>query len=238
VPTAIQEVERRLAVDAAVNQARDRANDEGLQFVEPADRMVGLVAWRRLDADSEVAAARALGRLAGGCEPSGQFVYLEAAKAPTELGLTEQARLATDSRRSAARQLVNTRPSARAVSEALTDVVLFGRFDQDRALKLTQQWIGDSVGITTRDPRQWRDSLKSEDRATRGWVAWALTIAATEIDTDGSPSWGEHQRDYLRLLHEKVGYSPTEWEHERLAGSETSPSDSGGITSDEAEQAS
>ena len=118
----------------------------------PIGNVAGPVAWRRLDADSEVAAARASGRLAGGCEPSGQFVYLEAAKAPTELGLTEQARLATDSRRSAARQLVNTRPSARAVSEALTDVVLFGRFEQDRALKLTQQWIGDSVGITTRDP--------------------------------------------------------------------------------------
>ena len=38
VPTAIHEVERRLAVAAAVDQARDRAMAEGLRFVEPVER--------------------------------------------------------------------------------------------------------------------------------------------------------------------------------------------------------
>ncbi len=240
VPTAIQEVERGLAVAAAVDQARDRAMAEGLQFVEPADRTAGPVTWSRLDNESEVAAVRASGGLSGGCEPSGRFVYLKAVEASENDGpadYREQARQATKSRRAAARQLVSNRPSARVVSEALTDVVLFDRFDHVGALKLTQHWIGDSVGITSRDPQRWRDSLKSEDGATRGWVAWALTIAAAEIRADHSSSWGYQERDYLRLLHDKVGYTPTQWEEQRLATGDASPSDSDGITQGQRERA-
>ena len=229
VPTAIHEVERRLAVAAAVDQARDRAMAEGLQFVEPIERTTGSVSWRRLVDATEIDAARVSGGLAGGCEPSGPFVYLEAVQEYANgerLDHREQARRAAESRRLAAQQLVSTRPPARVVSQSLTDAVLFDRFDYTGALKLTQQWIGDSVGITDRDPQRWRDSLKGQDAATRAWVAWALTIAASEIRAECSSSWGERERGYLQLLHDKVGYTPTQWEEQCLATDTAVPGDS------------
>jgi len=241
VPTAIQEVERRLAVAAAVDQARDRAAAERVLFVEPADRIAGSGSWRQLDTAAEIATARTSGELAAGCEPSGQFVYLAAVKASeTEARLDdrEQALQAAESRRAAAQRLVSTRPSTRTVSEALTDVVLFDQFDYPGALKLTHQWLGDSVGIGSQNPRRWRDGLKSADGATRGWVAWALTIAAAEISTERSSSWGEKERGYLRLLQDKVGRTPMPWEEDRLAASGSLSGDSAGITPGERERAS
>ena len=77
--------------------------------------------------------------------------------------------------------------------------------------------------------QRWRDSLKGQDAATRGWVAWALTIAASEIRAECGSSWGEHERGYLQLLRDKVGYTPTQWEEECLATDAAVPGDSGGL---------
>ena len=174
VPTAIHEVERRLAVAAAVDQARDRAMAEGLQFVEPIDRTTGSVSWRRLVDATEIDAARVSGGLAGGCEPSGQFVYLEAVQEYAigeRLDHREQARRAAESRRLAAQQLVSTRPPARVVSQSLTDAVLFDRFDYTGALKLTQHGsvIPSESPIATRSG----GGTVSRDRMPRpvdGWL--------------------------------------------------------------------
>ena len=58
------------------------------------------------------------------------------------------------------------------------------------------------------------------------WVAWALTIAASEIRAECSSSWGERERGYLQLLHDKVGYTPTQWEEQCLATDTAVPGDS------------
>lgn len=222
-------------------QARERAKAEGLPFVEPAERNDGVVLWRRLDRDGEVAAVRMSGRIAAGCEPSGQFVYLQAVESVDEQGRgdsRELAHQATGSRRSAAEQFVRTRPASRAVADALADAVLFDGFDYAAALKLTHQWIGDSVGITSREPRLWRNSLRAEDNSTRAWVAWVLTIAAAEARAARSETWGDPERRYLRMLRDKAGYSPAKWECERLAGQDVTQGDSDGITPNEQERAS
>src|SRR6476659_5473665 len=101
------------------------------------------------------------------------------------------ARQATELRRIAAKQLVQNRPPIRAMMESLADAVLFDDYSTNYdALRLTHSWIGDSVGITSKDTAVWLEALRDGDGSTRGWVAWAMTIAAAEIRAERNQVWG------------------------------------------------
>jgi hypothetical protein len=121
--------------------------------------------------------------------------------------------------------------------ESLADAVLFEDYSTNYdALRLTHNWIGDSAGITSKDTAVWLEALRGGDGSTRGWVAWATTIAAAEIRAERNQVWGTSEQDYLKLLRQKAGYAPTAWEVAREA--EYGTTDAFHVSADSQEQAS
>jgi ParB family transcriptional regulator, chromosome partitioning protein len=231
--SAVSVLERQRSEAVGRQRARQRAEREGLTFIErPSVAFNGNPGAHRLQSEAEVVAARRAGTLVAGADSVGAFAYFSTMP-PGDPGSSEEERErrgANADRAAAAAQLVAGKPSGRQATEELADAVLHDRVPYTESLRLAHKWLGDSVGITGADMYRWRDSITGLDAASRVWVAWAMTAAGAEARLRSRRGrWDVADRAHVQRLVDGVGYVPSEWEKRQLARIDE-VSDSDGIT--------
>ena len=235
VTSAVHALERERGEAAAREKARRRAVREKLPFIERPGTEFANPWSHRLDSKADIEAARQAGTLVAGADTGGAFSYFSTTpRRSPDKDEEKQRRAAYAARAAAAQQLVARKPAAREIADALADAVLRDRVPFADALRLTHKWLGDSVGITEFDMYRWRDGVAGADAATRGWVAWAMTVAAAEARVRSrNRRWDADDIAYLDRLATATGYVPTAWEKEQLAAAQEAADDDGdsdGIT--------
>jgi hypothetical protein len=220
VASAVSMLERQRSEAASRERARQRAEREGLSFIERPSVAFNGNRAHRLQSKVEVVAARRAGTLVAGADSVGAFAYFSAMPL-TDPGSREEdreRRAANADRAAAAAQLVAGKPSGRQATEELANAVLHDRVPYAESLRLAHKWLGDSVGITGADMYRWRDSITCLDAASRVWVAWAMTVAGAEGRLGSRRGrWDVADRAHVQRLVDGVGYVPSEWEQGQLA---------------------
>ncbi len=217
VSTVVGDLARERDHDRNVAKARKRAAREKIEWIEDV-RRIGDVYGRQLYSKADIDAAREAGTLVAGPGVAGVFTYFTTASRSTAADDEEHNRkVAHQARAAAAAELVATRPDKRTAAEATTRAVLDGGIEFAASLRWVHKWLRDSVGITGADMYAWRDSILAGDEQDRTWIAWALTIANSELRAHSLyRAWSAKEAAYLQLLADRVGYEPTPWEQAKL----------------------
>lgn len=229
VTSAVHALERERGEATAREKARRRAVREKLRFIERPSAEFGDPWAHRLDSKPDIEVARQAGTLFAGAGSGGTFEYFSTTpRRSPDKDEEKQRRAAYTARAVAAQQLVARKPAVREIADALADAVLRDQVPYTDALRLTHKWLGDSVGITEADMYRWRDGVAAADAATRGWVAWAMTIAAAEARVRWrNRRWDADDVAYLDRLATVTGYVPGAWEKEQLAAATDATNDEG-----------
>jgi ParB family transcriptional regulator, chromosome partitioning protein len=129
VASAVSMLERQRSEAASRERARQRAEREGLSFIERPSVAFNGNRAHRLQSKVEVVAARRAGTLVAGAGSVGAFAYFSAMPL-TDPGSREEdreRRAANADRAAAAAQLVAGKPSGRQATEELANAVLHDR---------------------------------------------------------------------------------------------------------------
>ncbi|HEY3006041.1 MAG TPA: ParB/RepB/Spo0J family partition protein [Kribbellaceae bacterium] len=225
VDNAVYTIERRIADRKAIEKARRQADHEGVDLVDDPQKVFGRGYWdHRLYDKKDVEKARKAGTLRAAVTPRGLDYFTTDAPKKRRSQDDDQAarKRAAKARGAALAQMVAKPPAAKQLGAELAAAIVHGRTGHTDALNLVRKWLLNQFPQPDKKPGSyqteydaWRDALLEADWP---WIAWAMTIAATEIDAKSQwKVWGPREAAHVRRLVDAVGYEPTEWETEQLA---------------------
>ena len=220
---------RKRADQVARNLAdsRRRADDEGVQLIDPDD--FGRDAeHKRIRDPEDIAAAREAGTLVAAPSDDGGLIYYdtapekpgpEAPSGPRGPGVAAEEverrtrRAATTARQAAAAIAATKPPKTAEFADHLTAYTI--RTANVDTLRLAARFL-----TVNGDPRDWQHQLLLSDAASvaeRRRAAWAIVLAHAEVDAMSTHyQWGFDQAAYLATLA-SGGYEITDHDRARLA---------------------
>lgn len=224
---AVQVVTRQHEQQQRAAVATEQVQAQGLDLITEAH-----VPWSARIEDDEIEEARAAGRLAAAVDTDGSLIYVDTEKAAKAAKQHERAdsyeqrqqekqrlrKQAMKARREIAAGIAAKAPSATILVDALVDYTIERSNFEERTL--AAKWNGYN------DAHRWVAALTGSPVGERRRAAWALAIAAREINASASYR-GLTATDvgyYDQLT--AAGYDPTEYDRERLAAIPTTTEDS------------
>jgi ParB/RepB/Spo0J family partition protein len=224
---AIAEAKQSRDRAARLEQTRRRAEEEGLELVDP-DSLGEVERGHRLHDTEEIDAARKAGTLRAAADARGDFVYLSTAVPTTPAGRPPrqrgdddaERRAATSARAAACRRIAGRKPAAADALRRLALCVADRSGAYTDALRLAHQWLQASdVGPDTHDHLIFRDAIvRSEDDQLVTHLAVAMALAYDEMRArDANREWDAADAAHIQRLVTDASYQPTAWELDRLA---------------------
>lgn len=117
---------------------------------------------------------------------------------------------ATKARRMAAAKVAITAPGKTVLSDLIVSQYARGVVVDKNARELAHQWARAGELTSTATPAEW------QAEATVPTLAWAVAVAAAELNAAGGRDWSHADVDYLDLLKSRGGYEPSLWEQRQI----------------------
>ncbi|MFF3857089.1 ParB/RepB/Spo0J family partition protein [Micromonospora sp. NPDC002575] len=237
----VNEVQRIRERQAAIDAASKKLATEGTPVIADPLKQFGNDYWqRRLTGAKAVDAARKAGELAAGIDSYGSVTYYSTGRKPKAAdnrSPAEQQRITDErerrksmtARAEAAALLAARAPKLPKSAEDIIDAWLWAPGNE--CAQLAHRWlVAAGVGPDPGLPNyRWWEDIRKADWTTRVQAAHALGIARREVQARATyRSWTESDKAWLDRLVQEAGYTPSEWEQERLAAIDPPDGESAG----------
>lgn len=217
-------VEREIEQEHQLEANRQKAIDEGVELIDNPQEAFGRSWYKHQLYDAKaIAKARKAGTLRAKATPYRLDYYstMIPAESPYATStatdvVAKELKKAAKNRTEALQRLVAKPPIFKDMLTELAAAIVNNEATGMEAMKLAKAWLPASRFPAPADNSvyTWQRAIGEDEWP---WLAWTLTIAATEQACRASwLTWGPRQAAHVQRLIDRAGYEPTEWEAEQL----------------------